>query len=202
MGRRVSGLRGFPVLTMPTARMAGRAAASGKVRQRRYTCRTTAQMATYKIRDGRQEGLYSAARALRKSKVDITVIQETRIVQAKVAPRRFKGYIIRVTLTRGRNCDGVALAVRENSLFSGGGLRGLTPPHHRRPELRPGLPSGQTGGDFERHGEGAGNALRIALLPSQKDMSDEGTMDVAAETGCPGVGPEAVAGKQAGLLPF
>ena len=44
--------------------------------------------------------------------------------------------------------------------------------------------------------------LRLALLPSQKDTGDEGTMDVAAETGCLGVWPEAVAEKQAGLLLF
>ena len=75
------------------------------------------RMATYNIRDGRQGGLYSAARALRKSKVDVAVLQETKIAKAKFAPRRAEGYTIRVAPTSGRNCGGVALAVRENSLF-------------------------------------------------------------------------------------
>ena len=74
-------------------------------------------MATYNIRDGRQGGLYSAVRALRKSKVDVAVLQETKIAQAKFAPRRYKGFTIRVAPTSGQNCGGVALAVRENSLF-------------------------------------------------------------------------------------
>ena len=116
-GRRVSGRRRFFAPTMPTARIAGRAAAPGKVRQRRRTRRTTVRVATYNIRDGRQGGLYSAVRALRKSKVDVAVLQETKIAQAKFAPRRYKGFTIRVAPTSGQNCGGVALAVRENSLF-------------------------------------------------------------------------------------
>ena len=87
-GRRCSGRRRFPSPTMPTARIAGGAAASGKVRQRRRTRGTTVRMASYNIRDGRQGGLYSAARALRKSKVDVAVLQETEIAKAKFAPRR------------------------------------------------------------------------------------------------------------------
>ena len=102
---------------MPAARIAGGAAASGEVRQRRRTGGTTVRMASYNIRDGRQGGLYSAARALRKSKVDVAVLQETKIAKAKFAPRRAEGYTIRVAPTSGRNCGGVALAVRENSQF-------------------------------------------------------------------------------------
>ena len=44
--------------------------------------------------------------------------------------------------------------------------------------------------------------LRFALLPPEEDTADERTMDVETETGHPGVGPTAVAAKQAGLLPF
>ena len=75
-------------------------------------------METYNIRDGRKGGLYSAVRALRKSKVDVAVLlHEMKIAQAKFTPRRFKGSTIRVAPTSGRNCGGVAPGVRENSLF-------------------------------------------------------------------------------------
>ena len=47
----------------------------------------------------------------------VTVLQETKIAQAKFAPWRFKRFTIRVPPTSGQNCGGVALAVRENSLF-------------------------------------------------------------------------------------
>ena len=45
--------------------------------------------------------------------MDVAVLQETKISQAKFAPRRFKGYTMRVAPTNGQNCGGVVLAVRE-----------------------------------------------------------------------------------------
>ena len=62
-------------------------------------------------------GLHSAVRALRKSRVDVAVLQETKIAQARFAPRRYKGFTIRVAPSSGENCGGVALVTRENSLF-------------------------------------------------------------------------------------
>ena len=107
-----------PVPLLGAAGEVGRASvAPGKVRQRRRTRRTTVRITTYNIRDGRQGGLYSVVRALPKSKVDNAVLQETKIEQAKFASRRFKGFTIRVAPTSGRNCGGVALAIRGNSLF-------------------------------------------------------------------------------------
>ena len=69
-------------------------------------------MASYNIQDGRQGGLYSAVHTLRKLKVDVAVLQETKIAQARFTPRCFEGYTIRVAPTSGKNCGNVALAVR------------------------------------------------------------------------------------------
>ena len=45
-------------------------------------------VATYNIRDGRQEGLYSAARVLAEANVDIAVVQETKIMDPEFATRK------------------------------------------------------------------------------------------------------------------
>ena len=58
-------------------------------------------MTTYNIWDDWQGGLYFAVRALQKSKEDVAVLQETKIAQEKFAPRRFRGYTIRVAPTSG-----------------------------------------------------------------------------------------------------
>ena len=46
----------------------------------RRRARGSFSVATYNILDGRLEGLYSAARALRAANVDIAVVQETKIL--------------------------------------------------------------------------------------------------------------------------
>ena len=87
-----------------------------EVRQRWRTCGTIT-LASYNIRDGRRGGVNSAARALRKGRIDVAVVQETKIVDATFAPRKYRGYTIRVTPPIGKNCGGVGLLVRETDHF-------------------------------------------------------------------------------------
>ena len=75
-------------------------------------------MASYNIRDGRRGGMHSAVRALRNGRIDVAVVQETKIAEATFAPRQYRGYTIRVTPSSGRNCGGVGLIVRETEHFT------------------------------------------------------------------------------------
>ena len=68
-------------------------------------------VATYNIRDGRQEGLYSAARALNKANVNVAVVQETKIMDPEFATRKWAGYDIKV-------------AASGSASWRGGGLTG------------------------------------------------------------------------------
>ena len=92
------------------------ASASTEVRQRRRT-RGTISVASYNVRDGRRGGLYSAVRALRRGRVDVAILQETKIAKAKFAPRTHEGYTIRVAPSSGKNCGGVGLVYKETSRF-------------------------------------------------------------------------------------
>ena len=82
---------------MPTAvrrtRRRPRAKEGGEARRRR-ACGSFA-LATYNILDGRQEGLYSAARALEKANVDVAVVQETKILDSNFATKQWVGYEIK-----------------------------------------------------------------------------------------------------------
>ena len=73
------------------------------------------KMATYNIRDGRQEGLQSATRALGRTGADIAFLQEVKIKDPKFATKRFDGYEIRTAAAGTARCGGVALLVRENN---------------------------------------------------------------------------------------
>ena len=74
-------------------------------------------MATYNIRDGCQGGLYSAAKALRKGRVDVAVVQETKITEAKFAARKFRGYDIRVTPPSDKTAAGLASSCGRLNIF-------------------------------------------------------------------------------------
>lgn len=63
-------------------------------------------LATYNIRDGRQEGLYSAARALSAANVDVAVVQETKIMDPEFATRQWAGYDIKVAASGSVTCGG------------------------------------------------------------------------------------------------
>ena len=71
-------------------------------------------MATYNILDGRWEGLYSAARALRGANVDIAVVQETKILDPTFAAKKWAGYEIKSAAPGSASCGWVALLVRES----------------------------------------------------------------------------------------
>ena len=72
-------------------------------------------MASYNIRDGQTSGLQSAARALERSMVDITVLQEVKITNLKYALKKWAGCEIQTVAAGTVNCRGVALLVKENS---------------------------------------------------------------------------------------
>ena len=71
-------------------------------------------MATYNILDGRGEGLYSAARALKNANVDIAVVQETKILDPAFATKEWAGYEIKSTASGSTSCGGVALLARKS----------------------------------------------------------------------------------------
>ena len=75
-------------------------------------------MASYNIQDGQNVGLQLAARALDKVKVDIAVLQEVKIKDAKFATRKWAGYDILTAATRTASCGGIALPVKENEAFT------------------------------------------------------------------------------------
>ena len=70
-------------------------------------------MATYNILDGRQEGLYSAARTLKAANVDIAVVQETKVLDTDFATKRWAGYEIKTAAASSTSCEGVALLRRK-----------------------------------------------------------------------------------------
>ena len=71
-------------------------------------------IASYNIRDGRNGGLQSAARALGRTMVDIAVLQEVKITDTRFATRKWAGYEILTAAAGTANCGGVALLVRES----------------------------------------------------------------------------------------
>lgn len=73
--------------TMPTAVVARNKQSGAKegMGARRKRARGSVLVATYNIRDGRQEELYSTAHALRESNVDIAVLQETKNMDPEFA---------------------------------------------------------------------------------------------------------------------
>ena len=73
---------------------------------------------SYNIRDGRNEGLLSAARALDHANVDVAVVREVKIKDPKFASKKGFGYSILATAAGTDNCGGVALLARENDLCS------------------------------------------------------------------------------------
>ena len=75
-------------------------------------------MASYNIRDGRNGGLQSAARALDKAKVDIAVLQEVKITDAKFATRKWVGYEILTASAGTVKYRGIALLMKENDTFT------------------------------------------------------------------------------------
>ena len=95
----------------------GGAPASKEVRQRRRASGTIS-IASYNVRDGRRGGLHSAVRSLKRGRVDVAFLQETKIAKAKFAARAYRGYTIRVTPASGKNCGGVGLVYRETKRFS------------------------------------------------------------------------------------
>ena len=116
-GQRVSGRWRSVAPSMTAPVEGGGAPASTEVRQRRRTSGTIS-VASYNVRDGRRGGLYSAVRALRRGRVDVAILQETKIAKAKFAPRSYKGYTTRVAPSSGKNCGGVGLVYKETSRFS------------------------------------------------------------------------------------
>ena len=75
-------------------------------------------VATYNIRDGRNGGLLSVARAFDHTNVDVAVVQEVKLKNPKFAPRTGFGYQIHTTAAGSGSCGGVSLLVRENGPFS------------------------------------------------------------------------------------
>ena len=61
-------------------------------------------MASYNIRDGCNGGLQSAARALDRAMVNIAVLQEVKITDAKFAARKWAGYKILTAAAGTANC--------------------------------------------------------------------------------------------------
>ena len=74
-------------------------------------------IASYNIRDGRNGGLLSVARALDHANVDVAVVQETKLKNPSFAPRTGFGYQIHTTAAGTGNCGGVSLLVREGGAF-------------------------------------------------------------------------------------
>ena len=70
-------------------------------------------MASNNIRDRRNCGLHSAARALGRLMVDIAVLGEVKITDPKYATKKWAGYEIWTAATGTANCGGVNLPVRE-----------------------------------------------------------------------------------------
>ena len=62
--------------------------------------------------------MHSAVRSLRRGRIDVAVLQETKIAKANFAARSYRGYTIQVSPSSGKNCGGVGLAVRETKRFT------------------------------------------------------------------------------------
>ena len=76
---------------------------------RRRRARSSFSVATYNILDERQEEFYSAARALRTANVDISVLQETNILDPTFATKRWAGYEIKSVAAGSASCGGMTL---------------------------------------------------------------------------------------------
>ena len=86
----------------------------GETRRRR--ARGSFALATYNILDGRQEGLYSAVRALEAANVDIAVVQETEFLDTDFATKWWAGNEIKTAAAGTTSCGGVALLARKHDL--------------------------------------------------------------------------------------
>ena len=75
-------------------------------------------LATYNRWNGRQEGLYSAAHALKNTNVDITMIQEGKRLDPMFATRNWSGYNIQTEVAGSKSRGSVALIVCSSNLFS------------------------------------------------------------------------------------
>ena len=75
-------------------------------------------LASYNIRDGRNAGLLSAARALDHANVDVAFLQEVKMKNPKFASRTGYGYTIVTTAAGTMRCGGVLLMTRKSDLFS------------------------------------------------------------------------------------
>ena len=75
-------------------------------------------LACYNIRDGRNTGLLSAARALDHANVDVAFLQEVKMMNPKFASRSGYGYTIVTTGAGTARCGGVSLLSRKSDLFS------------------------------------------------------------------------------------
>ena len=62
--------------------------------------------------------MHSAVRSLRRGRVDVAILQETKIPKANFAAWSYRGYTIRVSPPSGKNCGGVGLMVRETKRFT------------------------------------------------------------------------------------
>ena len=57
-------------------------------------------------------------RSLKRGRVDVAVLQETKIVKAKFAAWSYRGYTLRVPPSSGKNCGGIGLVVGEANRFT------------------------------------------------------------------------------------
>ena len=57
-------------------------------------------------------------RSLKRGRVDVAVLQETKIAKANFAARSYRGYTIRVSPSSGKNCGGVWLVFKETEHFT------------------------------------------------------------------------------------
>ena len=122
-------------------------------------------MATWNIRDGRNTGLYAAARALKMMDVDVAVLQETKFTNTDFATRRWAGYDVLTAVTGSNNCGGIALLVKADERKFSVKNAGVVGPNAISCELITGS------------GKGEGNETRWFLVGFYSPPSDkEGTM--------------------------
>ena len=84
----------------------------------RQRSRGTIAIASYNIQDGRKGGVNSAVCAFKKERINVAILQETKIAQARFAPRAYRGYTIRVSPSIGKHCGGVGLVYHRNKRFT------------------------------------------------------------------------------------
>ena len=57
-------------------------------------------------------------RSLKRGRVEVAVLQETKIPKGKFAAQSYRGYTIRMSPSSGKNCGGVELVVPETKRFT------------------------------------------------------------------------------------